>query len=115
MGDRAVDRPHHAGVALRLFLQTFPLPLQRFEPVETRRIENGPDVSQRDIQFAMDQNLLQSQQFLGAIVAIAVLAGECGLEQSNLVIMVQGSHRNARKPGKLIDGIGSHRLASSAR
>ncbi|MNT82200.1 hypothetical protein D3C72_2218950 [compost metagenome] len=82
--------------------------MQRSQLVETRRIENGRDFRQRNIELPVDEDLLQAQQLVLAVVAVAIVAGERGLQEAYFVIVMQRPHRNAGKLRQLIDCVGLH-------
>ena len=50
------------------------------------------DLLQGHAEFAMEQDVLQAQQLLAPVVAIAVLADERRPEQPDLVVMMQRAH-----------------------
>src|SRR5690606_3711756 len=109
LGDRAVDRADETAVTLRFRLDPCPVRLERGEPVEGRVIEDGGDLLQREAELAMQQDLLQPQELFFLVVAVAVVADVRGLEEADLVVMVQRADGDARELRKLLDGISLHR------
>ncbi len=108
-GDRAVDRPEHFGETFGFPNHPTTLALQRFQPVEGRIVEDCPDLGERDAQLAMDQDLLKPHKLLAPVIAVAVLADVSGLEQIDIVIVMQRANRNARHVRNLFDCM--HRLS----
>src|SRR5690606_10859325 len=58
VGDRAVDRPDEAAIALGFGREPRSLRLERREPIEPGRIEESRDLLQRETELAMQQDLL---------------------------------------------------------
>src|ERR1700722_14796788 len=56
----------------------------------------------------MEQDLLQAQQLLAAVVAVAVGADAGRLQKPDFVVVVQGADGNARKPRHLFHRMLAH-------
>jgi hypothetical protein len=75
--------------------------------VEAGIVQRGLDVAQGRLQLAVEQDLLQPQQVVPAVVAIAVAADGAWPQQPQGVVVVQRPHRNARQLRHLFDRIGA--------
>ncbi len=58
--------------------------------------QNLADGLEIDVELAQQQDLLEAKELLALVVAIAVLADPCWLEQTDLVVVAQGARRRAR-------------------
>lgn len=105
MPDRAVDRGEELASALDPFGQHLTVPREDGHPVAPFVREQLADLLQRHPEFAMEQDVLQAQQLLAPVVAIAVLAEERRPEQPDLVVVMQRAHRDPGEPGQLLDGV----------
>jgi hypothetical protein len=86
-----------------LFLQGFLVRVQCPQYIEITASHDLLDLVQRDVQFTIEQDLLQPQQGLLPVVAIAVIADTGRLEKPDRIIMMQGARRDARQFGELLD------------
>ncbi len=77
---------------------------ERRQQVKITASHDFLDRFQRQTQFPVKQDLLQTQEGLLPIVAIAILANLGWLEQSDLVVVVQGAGGHARQARKLFNG-----------
>jgi hypothetical protein len=82
------------GEAFPPSLQPFPLAQQHADLILALEVEQVADLAQRRAKLAMEQDALQAQELLAAIVTIAVLPDVGGLQQSDLIVMVQRAHRH---------------------
>jgi hypothetical protein len=112
-GQGEIEGGDQPAVAPGLGGQGLPVPSEGLDTVELRRGQHRPDGLQREFEFPMEEDLLQAQQLLAAVIAIAVLAHLGGLEQADLVVVMQGAHRDARDLRQLFDRIAAHRRSSS--
>src|SRR3546814_10706089 len=71
---------------------------QRGQRVECGIVEHGGDLGQRQAELAIEEDLLQPQQFLLAVIAIAVGTDMAGLQQADRIIMMQRPDADARRP-----------------
>ena len=67
--------------------------------------ENISDLPKGKIQLAEKQDLLQLFQLGFGIDAVSVVRVDLRTKQTNMIIMVQGTHRHPRKSGSFVDGI----------
>ncbi|MEI9850030.1 MAG: hypothetical protein WDN24_03160 [Sphingomonas sp.] len=106
-GDRAVDRPDEAAGTVHARDQLGAVRLQRRQPVRAA-VEQLPDRVERHAQLAVEEDVLQAQQLLAAVVTVPVPADERRLEQADRVIMMQRAHRHAGEARELLDGVPVH-------
>ena len=102
--DRAVDGFDEDAVAFPLRFQLPAMTHQNADLVLVLAIEQRRNLAERHAQFTMEKDPLQPEQFGPAIVAITIRPDMGRGEQSDLVIMVQRSHRYARYRSDLFDG-----------
>ncbi len=79
--------------------------------IEARIVECAPDFFERQPKLAADAYLLQAQQLSIAIQAVAGCSSALRHQQSDLIVMVQGAHRDPRDTGglfHLIAALGIH-------
>ena len=82
-----------------------------FQHFDARRALQGEQVRyprKRQVQFPVQQDLLQSQQLGLSVQAIAIGPRSLRLEQSDPVVVVQRAHRDAGEPGDLPYGMQLH-------
>src|SRR3546814_18796178 len=71
---------------------------QRGQRVECGIVEHGGDLGQRQAELAIEEALLQPQQFLLAVIAIAVGTDMSWPQQADRIIMMQRPDADACRP-----------------
>ena len=78
--------------------------LERLAPVEVGAVDNPPDLLQRKLQLAEQQDLLQPLQRRIVIQPVARLRAVRGAQQADPVVILQGAYTHPRQPTHLMDG-----------
>lgn len=85
--------------------QQFVLAAQVRARVGRRVVEQGRDLLQRKAELAVEQDLLQPVE-VGVLVApVTRVAAPAGDEQADVVVVVQGAHRDPGESGDLSYGV----------
>lgn len=74
-------------------------------PIEPRRVQQIFDLLQGQAHFPAEQDLLKAVYLLRPVEAVVVVPAPPGAEQSDGVVVAQGSGGQAREAGQLFYGI----------
>ena len=74
-------------------------------PVKSRRVQQAPDLLQRQTHVPVEEYLLEPVHFPVPIEAVVVLPAPPGAEQTDGIIIAQGPGRQPREPGQFLYGI----------
>jgi hypothetical protein len=88
-GEGGVERAHESLVAPDLRLQPLAVGAQARNTVELGRAQHLTNLLQWKSEFRVEENSLQAQQLVAAVVAISIRAHAGGFQQADLVIVVQ--------------------------
>ena len=97
---------------LLLQLQQPYLLIESFVPVEGGAVQYGPDVLQGELQLPKEQDALQARQGPLVVEPVPCLSHFSGLQQPQLVVVVQGPDADAGELAHLMDRHHLHRLPS---
>ena len=106
-----VDRSDQLLDPLRLRLQCGAVRFKRGQDVKVGPANDALDLVERDVQLAIEEDLLQAVQGGLSIVPVAVATDRGGLEQADLVVVMQGADRHACQVCQLLDRV--HACAST--
>lgn len=84
-------------------MQPRPVDCESIFNIEIRLAHNELDFVQRDIQFTVEQDLLQLQQAVLVVVAVAVATDLGWWEQADLIVVAQGAGCNTGQSSYLVN------------
>ncbi|GAA2584741.1 hypothetical protein Stube_28330 [Streptomyces tubercidicus] len=73
--------------------------------VDIRIVHKGRDLIERKSELPVEQDLLQPVQVVVAVAPVTCVVTLAGLEQPDLVVVVQGAHRHTGESRDLSYGI----------
>jgi hypothetical protein len=100
---RIVDGLNQFMRSIDVFQKDLAVRLQRSCLVEFASTQQPLNFLQFETQFPKKKNLLKDQELLFLVEAVTVRALVSGLEQSNLVVEMQRSHRDPGKARQLFN------------
>jgi hypothetical protein len=104
-GERRIECLHEPAISPDLAHQALAMGAKGHFAVELRRAQHPTDVVQRKAELAVEQDLLQPQQLLATVIAVAIRANAGRLEEADLVIVVECPDRDSGQFRYLLDRI----------
>ncbi len=95
---------------LRALREVLELSLERRAAVEGGVVERLLDLRERQPELTTDQHLLQAQEVILRVEAVARSGARHGYEQPKLVVVMQGAHGNAGDASHLVHPITARRV-----
>ncbi|GAA3095482.1 hypothetical protein GCM10017687_02420 [Streptomyces echinatus] len=73
--------------------------------VRVRVVEQGRDLVEREAELPVEQDLLEPVEVGVAVAPVSGVRALAGREQGDLVVVVQGAHRDPGEPRDLSHGV----------
>ena len=100
--DRAIEGGDEPGTPCGLGHEAVAMRGQPCGAVRARGVQHAGDLGEAHVELAQDQDLLQPQELVPPVVAVAVGAHVLGLEEPDRVVVMQRAHRHAGKTRQVI-------------
>src|SRR5258708_11389612 len=100
-GEGGLERAHESSVTLDLLHQPLAMSAKGSYTVEVGRTQYLTDLLQRKSQFPVEENLLQAEELVAAVVAISIRTHACALTTAQLVQLVRRPDATPAQPRRI--------------